>query len=223
MAESSKKISPAMTYLLLSLMALIQFYSSTLPEHDVVKIYSEYALFPFKLFNGSGYAGILGYMFLHGSWIHLFVNAVALLGAGGIVEREIGSTRYILVYLSSGVIAGLAHSFLNFSSEVPLVGASGAIFGVIAVLFLLMPFKITFALIIPLPSVLVGIMLSAVEFSAFWISANTGVAHDAHLSGFIFGCLCAFAIDRKRALKGVAIAIIMFTVLYFLGIYFGLV
>ena len=113
MAESGKKISPTVTYLLLALMALIQFYFSTLPEHDVVKILEEFALSPFKLFTGEGYTGILGYMFLHGSWMHFFVNAVALLGAGGVVEREIGSTRYILVYLSSGIIAGLAHSFLQ--------------------------------------------------------------------------------------------------------------
>ena len=223
MADLRAESRPLVTYLLLASIALIQVYISTLPVDEAVRFFDEYALFPVKLFDGVGIAGLVTYMFLHGNWMHFLVNAVALLGAGVIVEREIGSATYALVYLSSGLAAGLVHSFLHVSSDVPLVGSSGAIFGAIAVLFLLMPFKITFALIVPLPSVLVGIMVSAIEFSAVWLPSDTGIAHDAHLSGFIFGCICAFAIDRKRALKGLFIAIVVFGVLLYLGIYFGLI
>lgn len=212
-----------MTYLLLIATALIQTYISTIPLHEALRLYKEYALIPVGLFNGTNVEGIVTHMFLHGNWMHFMMNAVALWGSGLIVERDIGSIRFALTYLVSGVMAGLVHSFLNPSSNIPLVGSSGAIFGVIAVLFLLMPFKITFALIIPLPSVLVGIMLSVVEFSAAWLSTDAVVAHDAHLAGFFVGCLCAFAIDGKRALRGLIIAVAVFAILYFLGVYFKLV
>ena len=86
-----------------------------------------------------------------------------------------------------------------------------------------MPFKITFALIVPLPSVFVGVLLSAAEFSAAWLSTDTGISHVAHLGGFFFGCICAFAMDRKRAFKGFIIAVVVFAVLYYLGVYFGLI
>lgn len=222
MDDHEKRKRPIVTYLLLASSSLLQLYVSTLPVTEALRIYEEYALFPVRLFDVFAFEALATYMFLHGSWVHFFVNAIALWGAGGIVEREIGSVRFVLVYLSSGVAAGLVHSLLHMSSSIPLVGSSGAIFGVIAVLFLLMPFKITFALIFPLPSVLVGIMLSAVEFSAVWLSSDVGVAHDAHLAGFIFGALYAFAIERRRALKGLIIAAAVFAVLYYLGIHFNL-
>ena len=223
MDDQERKKRPIVTYLLLASTALIQLYVSIVPTPKALRVYEAYSLFPVRLFDGVGVEALVTYMFLHGGWLHFFVNAIALWGAGSIVEREIGHARYVLVYLSSGVAAGLAHSFLNMSSRVPLVGSSGAIFGVIAVLFLLMPFKITFALIVPLPAVLIGIMLSAVTFSAIWLSADGVVAHQSHLGGFIFGCLWAFTFDRRRALKGLIVAAVVFAILYYLGVHFSLV
>jgi len=78
-------------------------------------------------------------------------------------------------------------------------------------------------MLIPLPAVLVGIVLSAVELSALWIQSDIGIAHSAHLSGFIFGCVSAFVIDGKRALKGLVIALSVFAVLLYLGIILGLI
>lgn len=223
MDDAEGRERPVVTYLLLSVTALIQIYVSTLTTPDAQALYARYALQPVLLFQGVGLGSLFTYMFLHGSWLHFLVNSIALWGAGGIVERDIGSPFYAVIYIVSGVVAGLVHSFMNISSKIPVVGASGAIFGVIALLFLLMPFKITFALIVPLPSVLVGVMLSAVEFSAVWLSDEGLVAHDAHLAGFIFGCICAFAIDRRRASKGLIVAATVFVILYYLGIHFGLV
>jgi len=231
MDEPRKRSRPLVTYLLLASTALVMVYVSILPPSEVEQFYREYAFStanllnfsPASPFKNAGVIGLFTYMFLHASWMHLLLNAIALWGAGVIVEREIGSTRYGLVYLLSGVAAALSYSLIHTPSGDSLVGSSGAIFGVIALLFLLMPFKITFALIVPLPSVLVGIMLSAVEFSSFWLSTEPGVAHEAHLAGFVFGCICAFAIDRRRALKGLIIAAAVFVVLYYLGIHFRLI
>ena len=210
------------TNLLLIVTILIQLYLYMVGPSKALKFYNSYSLMPANLFSGVNIDSVFTYMFLHGNLVHLLVNSVALYGAGRIVERDIGRIRYLLVFILSGVAAGLVHCLLNPSSEIPLVGSSGAIFGVIAVLFLLMPFKITFALFVPLPSVIVGIMLSLVELSAFWMASDFGVAHDAHLAGFVMGGLCAFVIDKKRAVKGLFIAAGVLIVIYYLGVYFNL-
>lgn len=222
MVRRASKGSSLVTYLILLFVVIIHVYVSAIPRKEADMIYQLWALYPSRLFRGLGLEGLATYMFLHGDWLHLVVNVIALLGAGVIVEREIGSKRYALVFFFSGVTAGFAHSVLNASSGIPVVGASGAIFGVIAVLFLLMPFKITFALGLPLPAVVMGVIMLAVEFSSLLFSKSSGIAHTAHVAGFIFGCACAFAIDTRRALKGLVIALLVSTLLYFLGVYFRL-
>lgn len=200
----------------------IQLYFYILGPSKALELYESYSLVPVNLFGGVNVDSIVTYMFLHGNLVHLLVNSVALYGAGSIVERDIGHVKYLLVFVASGVAAGLVHCVLNPSSEIPLVGSSGAIFGVIAVLFLLMPFKITFALVVPLPSVVLGIMLSLIELTAFWMASDFGVAHDAHLAGFVMGGICAFVIDKKRAVKGLFIAAVVLALIYYLGVYFNL-
>lgn len=221
--ERPDQPTPLVTNILLIATVLIQLYVFMLRPSEALGIYETYSLIPTKLFSGIHLDSLVTYMFLHGNLAHLIVNGVALYGAGSVVEGDIGHLRYLLVFFVCGIAAGLFHCFLNPSSSTPLVGSSGAVFGVIAVLFLLMPFKLTFALIVPLPSVIVGLMLSAVELSAFWMATDIGVAHDAHLVGFITGGLCAFVIDKKRALKGLFIALVVLAAIYYLGAYFNLV
>jgi len=220
--EEKKKPSLMATNLLLIATISIQLYLYMVGSSKALKLYETYSLVPVNLLGGVNVDSIITYMFFHGNLVHLLVNSVALYGAGSIVERDIGHVKYLLVFLASGVAAGLVHCILNPSSEIPLVGSSGAIFGVIAILFLLMPFKITFALVVPLPSVILGIMLSLVELSAFWMASDFGVAHDAHLAGFVTGGICAFIIDKKRAVKGLFIAAVVLALIYYLGVYFNL-
>ncbi|MBC8224455.1 rhomboid family intramembrane serine protease, partial [Candidatus Bathyarchaeota archaeon] len=148
---------------------------------------------------------------------------VSLLGAGVIVETDIGHLKFLGAFISSGVIAGLFHSMLNPSSIIPIIGASGAVFGVIAVLFLLMPFKITYALAIPLPSVAVGLMLSIIELYSLYTPTDLTIAHDAHIAGFAFGCIYAFTVDKRRALKGLVVALIVLSVMYYIGVAYGVI
>jgi hypothetical protein len=220
--EESKKPSLMVTNLLLIATVSIQLYLYILGPSKALGLYETYSLVPVNLFGGIHVDSIVTYMFLHGNLVHLLVNSVALYGAGSIVERDIGHVKYLLVFVASGIAAGLVHCILNPSSKIPLVGSSGAIFGVIAVLFLLMPFKITFALVVPLPSVILGIMLSLIELSAFWMASDFGVAHDAHLAGFVMGGISAFLIDKRRAVKGLFIAAVVLALMYYLGVYFNL-
>lgn len=221
--KERKRQTPLVTYFLLTFTVLLQLFLSMLSESEILRIYGAFSLIPVRFFNGVNLDAIVTYMFLHGNLLHLFVNSIGLFGAGSIVEKDIGHLKYLMVFLLSGIIAGVVHCFLYPSSNLPLVGSSGAIFGVIAVLFLLMPFKLTYALVIPLPSVIVGLMLSAVELSAFWMSTDIGIAHDAHLSGFIVGGMCAFVLDKKRAIRGLIIAVAVLAIIYLLGVYFNLI
>ena len=224
MEESTeRKPAPYITYLLMMLMVFLQALLTLLPSARALSIFETYSLMPVRLLDGIFLDSAVTYMFLHGNWVHLFVNVIALLGAGIPVERDIGRVRFIILFMLSGLFAGVVHSVLNPLSSVPLVGSSGAIFGVIAVLFLLMPFKLTYALVIPLPSVVVGLMLVLVESSAIWLANDIAIAHDAHIVGFIVGSAYAFILDKRRALKGLVIASVILVLMYLIGLYYGVI
>jgi membrane associated rhomboid family serine protease len=240
-----RKPRPIITYALIAVMALIHLYLTLIPPEETLLFYETYSLFPARLFDGVYIDTLLTYVFLHGNWVHLIVNCASLLGAGVIVETDLwvhlivncasllgagvivetdlGHLKFLGAFISSGAIAGLSHSLLNPPSTVPIIGASGAIFGVIAVLFLLMPFKITYALVIPLPSVAVGLILSIVELYSLYTPTDLTIAHDAHIAGFAFGCIYAFTVDKKRALKGLIVALIVLGVMYYIGVAYGVI
>jgi membrane associated rhomboid family serine protease len=145
----------------------------------------------------------------------------ALYSIGTTLEKKIGSFTIGIIYFFSGILSGILHCILNSESTVPVIGASVAIFGIIAVLFLFMPFKLTTAIIIPLPGVVLGLILISVETLAILSKESVRIAHDIHLYGFIIGSLCAFTVDYDRALRGLIIAIIILLLIYFMGIHLG--
>ncbi len=140
---------------------------------------------------------------------------LVLLGVGRIVEAEIGGWRYGVVFLGSGVFSGFLHVLFNQGSELSVIGASGAVFGVIALIFLLMPFKYSNALILPLPGVLLGLFMLMFEVWALMYGTDVYIAHDVHLYGFIIGTLAAFGIDYDRALRGLIMSVIVAIGLYY--------
>jgi membrane associated rhomboid family serine protease len=208
---------PTATYLLLLSMVLIMALLYMSNDPVAMLIFRSFSLVPNIVLQGGDLYTLVTYMFLHSSWMHFALNAVALLAAGVAVERDIGSERFVVLFFLSGIVAGLVHSVAYPRSGIPVVGASGAIFGVIAVLFLLMPFKITFALLVPLPSVLLGILLILTETYSAVFGLDPTVAHFAHLGGFAFGALYAFLIDAKRAAKGLALAVLVYLALYLIS------
>ncbi len=132
------------------------------------------------------------YMFLHGDPWHLIINMFFLWMFGCEVERTLGTREFIKYYLVCGVGAGLFHLIINFSSPVVVVGASGAIYGVMAAFAVLFPERvITLLLFLVLPvqvkakylvMVFAGISLLLGAFGS-----NDGVAHFAHLGGMLVG------------------------------------
>jgi membrane associated rhomboid family serine protease len=138
---------------------------------------------------------LLTAMFLHGGIFHLLGNMLYLWIFGNNIEDYLGSFRFVLFYLLSGLGASLTHIIFNPNSQVPMIGASGAIAGVLGAYLILYPranvltlvFLFFFIRIIPIPAALV---------LGFWfllqimnVGMGGGVAWWAHIGGFLVGIL----------------------------------
>ena len=218
MVESGKR-KPSVTNALIILCVLVYLVTLFGSEDFVLELVYNYSLVPSTVGVISP-LNLVTYMFIHANLAHLVSNVFVLYSVGREVERDVGSLRFGLVYLASGVVAGLVHTAADPASNVPVIGASVAIFGLIAVLLLLMPFKVTTALLLPLPGVVMGLLLVLVEVAAVLVSVEPGVAHDMHLYGFFVGCLGAFTIDYDRALRGLVIALVILLALYIWAVHF---
>lgn len=131
-------------------------------------------------------------LFLHGGWAHLLSNMLFLQVFGNNVEDAMGHWRYLAFYLLTGVLSGLAYAFVNPLSEAPLIGASGAISGVLAAYMLLNPRALVFGLLLGV----LPMRLPAIWAVGTWIVYQLGqalvnpdgsVAFVAHVGGFFAG------------------------------------
>jgi hypothetical protein len=149
-------------------------------------------------------------MFLHGGWLHLIGNMWMLWIFGDNVEDRLGKGRYLLYYLVCGLAAVYLHYLTGPLSRIPVVGASGAIAGVMGGYFVLFPHARIVALI-PIFFFLHVITVPAVLFLAFWFfmqlfngmvataaSFGGGVAWWAHVGGFLAGGLMILPFRRSR-------------------------
>jgi len=142
-------------------------------------------------------------MFLHVDILHLGMNMLFLLIAGDGCERAMGSSRFLGFYLTCGVLSGLFHVYMNQTSSVPTIGASGAVFGVLAAFAILFPFRwlITlFGLIpVPIPAIIFALLMVLVETAYVASGGVPNVAHTAHIGGFLAGVFLTLLFGpRKR-------------------------
>lgn len=185
----------------------------------MISLLSQYAILPADFFTRQNYLSLLTYQFMHLNLQHLASNMFVLFTVGRAVESEIGSRKFGLTYLAAGVLSGYLHVLFNQNSEILVIGASGAIFGAIAMLLLMMPFKFTSAMIIPLPGVVLGITMLVVEVASILFNNDVWIAHDIHLYGFLAGGLASFGIDYDRALRGLMISLAVLLLLYYWAFY----
>ena len=167
----------------------------------------DYALIPAKVSAGEGYLGLLTSMFLHGGWMHLAGNMLFLFIFGDNVEDEMGHVPFLLFYLA----AGLAAAFLQYAtapgSMIPVVGASGAIAGVMGSYLLLFPkakvdiliIFIVFFRVFPIPAwIMLGLWFAMQLFGGFGTPGDQGgVAYWAHAGGFIAGLVLTFPLWQR--------------------------
>lgn len=152
---------------------------------------------------------IFSSMFLHGGWFHMISNMWVLLIFGDNVEGGMGSIRYLIFYLLSGVAAALLQTYVMPTSMVPMIGASGAVAGVLGAYLILFPHS-RVASLVPILFIFTIVEIPAVLFLIFWFvsqlysglgalggGGESGVAWWAHVGGFAFGVLMVFFF-RKR-------------------------
>jgi membrane associated rhomboid family serine protease len=152
---------------------------------------------------------LLTSMFLHSGFMHLFGNMLFLWIYGDNVEYRLGRVRYLLAYLVTGAAATLFYSLLAPDSTLPLVGASGAISGVLGFYFIWFPRNVVRVFVFLFPIVMRVFEIPArIVLGAYLIIDNLlpmiltagqpggGVAHGAHLGGFVAGLAGAWLIDR---------------------------
>jgi membrane associated rhomboid family serine protease len=156
------------------------------------------SLFPDKGIIRSLLAGI----FFHGSIGHLVGNLWVLLIFGNNIEDTFGHLRYAVFYLVSGILASMAHVLLNPGSTIPVVGASGAIAGVMGAYLVLHPTARVTSIIPPL--FFLPFRVPAAVFLMIWFlgqfalaGATTTIAWEAHVGGFVVGALWAWRYRRR--------------------------
>jgi membrane associated rhomboid family serine protease len=131
-------------------------------------------------------------MFLHGGLVHLGGNMLFLWIFGNNVEDRIGPVRYVLFYFVAGVLATLAHVALQPHSTVPVLGASGAIAGIMGAYLIWYPNAPVLTWVFFFPARVRAKWLLLFWFvSQFFVNPNEGVAWGAHVGGFVFGALFA--------------------------------
>src|SRR5262249_55277080 len=147
-------------------------------------------------------------MFLHAGFLHLFGNMLFLWIYGDNVEHRLGPVQYLCWYLGTGVVATLFHMLGAPDSEIPLVGASGAISGILGfyfvwfprnrvrLLWLLPPFLMQ---VFEVPArIVLGIYLILDNLLPYLlVSGDAGVAHGAHIGGFLAGLAAAWVMERR--------------------------
>ena len=192
---------PHLTYLLIIINIAVFLFEFSLPSQTQAAFIFEYGSIPVEITQGIDLYTLFTCMFLHGSWMHLIGNMVFLWVFGDNIEATIGSFKYLLFYLGGGLAASLMHTIMNPLSNMPCVGASGAIAACLGAYIIMFPhskIRVLFILFFTTFSV------PAIFFLGFWIiqqfmsgmgslstatTDSAGVAYWAHIGGFVFGVL----------------------------------
>ena len=151
--------------------------------------------------------------FLHGGLMHIGGNMLFLWTFGDNIEHDLGHFKFLLFYLTCGVLAGLTHWFFSMQSGVPTVGASGAIAGVMGAYLIKYP-RAKIVTLLPLFIIWTTVRIPAIYFLGFWFVQQAfssvaslgmpeagGVAYWAHAGGFIFGAILGPMLGLMSARK----------------------
>lgn len=206
---------PLVNWLLIFLNVAIFLFESSLGSQALNGFLLTWGLVPARLVLQPAIAWptILTSMFLHGGWFHILSNMWILFIFGDNVEDRMGGMRYLLFYLLAGAAAALLQVYVMPSSGVPMVGASGAIAGVLGAYMILFP-QARVVSLVPIFFIFTAMEIPAVIYLLFWFvsqlfsgllaldgAAGGGIAWWAHIGGFLFGMAAVFFFARRRRLR----------------------
>ncbi|TEB13459.1 rhomboid family intramembrane serine protease [Pelotomaculum propionicicum] len=208
---------PIVNVLLIITNLVVFGYQLSMGRHVDQFIYT-HAVIPAQIvtvgLNADQLARLTATMFFHGGWLHVLSNMLYLWIFGDNVEDRMGHFKYLVFYLLTGYLATIAHILSSPASKTPLIGASGAIAGVLGAYLILFPrarvltlvFLFIFIPIVPIPAVVflgiwffLQILSGTASLSA---QAAQGVAYWAHIGGFVAGALLVkFFATRKQTVR----------------------
>ena len=210
--------TPYVTFLLIGIN--IYIFIRYLVFGDTDSFVLQYALIPSKVnfYDPSTLLPFITSQFLHGGFFHIVSNMLFLWVFGDNVEEKIGRIRFLLMYLAAGTAGGLLQYILSPDSAIPMIGASGAVSGVLGAYYVLFPHH-KIKSVVFLFFVITTINIPAGFYLLYWfglqffqgiaslpsLSMETGgVAFFAHIGGFIFGVLIAklYSIPKKDYTEG---------------------
>ncbi len=209
---------PYMVWCLIGANALVFVYTLGLDPVQLSRFFHMFGVVPARFtqpewaawmgYPDQGFYTAVSYMFIHGGLAHFLINSWMLWIFADNIEDVMGPWKFLVFYLLCGVMALLTHMLFNLGSTVPVVGASGAIAGVMGAYFLLYPHSrvitfIPFFFIVELPAVIflgIWFILQVVfAIGADIFSSGSGVAWWAHAGGFLAGmALLPLFRDKKR-------------------------
>jgi membrane associated rhomboid family serine protease len=201
-------------------------YQLTLSEPDQQWFLFQYALVPRRYFfpawaeyNGLSpldFTPFLTNTFLHGGWLHIILNLWTLYIFGPALEDRLGPARFLVLYLLAGIAASVTHAAFNAASPVPVLGASGAIAGVIAAYAVRFPYAWV-RVIVPILFIPLFFSIPALVFAGLWFfiqvfqgaselmspfGGAAGIAWWAHIGGFIAGWVLLPLLEPSAASGG---------------------
>ncbi len=221
---------PIMNVSLIFLNILVFLYQLMLPGEAAYHFVTQYGVIPVELTGGftSFFSGNLEYTilipgailslftatFLHGGWLHLIGNMIYLWVFGDSIEDRLGSLRYLGIYLSMGAMGSIFHVLFNPLSSTPLIGASGAIAGVLGCYLLLYP-RASILTLVPIGFFITFIHIPAILFLGIWFllqlfnalgtqavgAGAQSVAWWAHVGGFLVGLIMVIFLRAQQKIR----------------------
>ena len=195
---------PYITYglILLNTFIFVSYWPILGDPSKINPLFQNWALIPASINEGSAYLGLLTSIFFHGSFMHLLGNMLFLHIYGDNLEDKMGHFWFLIFYLSAGIFANFAQFAADPFSNVPVIGASGAVAAVMGGYLLLFPkaridilfiFIIIFKIIPVRAWVVLGIWFVLQLYNGLAVPASvSSVAYWAHIGGFIFGVIATF-------------------------------
>ena len=207
--DNPTQINPIVTIALIVACSLVFLYQVSLPEPVGEEFVFHYGAIPAAIFGHEkalpdiavGFPAslaLLTSMFLHGGWMHLIGNMLYLWIFGNNIEDVMGHVKFVMFYVVCGIIAAMSHALTDPASGIPMVGASGAISGVLGAYLLLFP-RAQVLVVIPLGIFMRTMYVPAGFVLGFWFvlqllsggmslgQGGGGVAFFAHVGGFVAG------------------------------------
>jgi membrane associated rhomboid family serine protease len=209
--NAGTSIRPYVNWTIVGICVAVFLYELALPPAQLDQFILQWGAIPANIWQFNDLYTVITSMFLHGGWAHIIGNMVFLLVFGDNIEDAMGHISYLLFYLLCGIAAAFLQIILDVSSTIPMIGASGAISGVMGAYIALFPqgkvralvFFGYFGQVVLVPAwIMIGLWFLLQLFSGFISlggSGEGGVAFWAHVGGFIAGALLVWLFRDKDA------------------------